>query len=278
MSLPKPVIDDGSPDAATEIAGDLQRTLARSMDWAVREWRALLAELEKKHAGYVPPGERDDLAQLREFTRSAIDSFERMGEGDPARLDHLAPAEYSWHDITHEMTRDEAAGWALWATVKQTARDELASGAMAARSIEGYHAHPYERAAFLAVREALADGLQPRNGMERLLIDGMAQAWTLHLRWLDKHTNMDSMDAIRHERDMRQRDSWEPPRLTEAEAVHRAVQMADRFQRQFLRLMKCYRDGRRLGVSMTVLGGQVNVAEQQINMARAGDAGPARPD
>jgi hypothetical protein len=43
--------------------------------------------------------------------------------------------------------------------------------------------------------------------------------------------------------------------------------MADRFQRQFLRLMKCYRDGRRLIASMTVLGGQVNVAEQQINLA-----------
>jgi hypothetical protein len=28
--------------------------------------------------------------------------------------------------------------------------------------------------------------------------------------------------------------------------------------------MKCYRDGRRLIASMTVLGGQVNVAEQQV--------------
>ncbi len=43
--------------------------------------------------------------------------------------------------------------------------------------------------------------------------------------------------------------------------------MADRFQRQFLRLMKCYRDGRRLIASMTVVGGQVNVAEQQVNIA-----------
>ena len=137
---------------------------------------------------------------------------------------------------------------------------------MAGQAIEGYHASPYERATFLAVREALADGLQPRNKMEWLLIDGMAQAWTLHLRWLDKHTNMDSMDAIRSQRDMRQRDGWEPPRLGEAEAVDRAVQMADRFQRQFLRLMKCYRDGRRLIGSMMVLGGQVNVAEQQVNM------------
>ena len=61
----------------------------------------------------------------------------------------------------------------------------------------------------------------------------------------------------------------EPPRLSEAEAVDRAAAMQDRFQRQFLRLMKCYRDGRRLIGSMTVLGGQVNVAEQQVVMSGA---------
>ena len=57
--------------------------------------------------------------------------------------------------------------------------------------------------------------------------------------------------------------------MSEAEAVDRAAQMADRFERQFLRLMKCYRDGRRLIASMTVLGGQVNVAEQQVVANRA---------
>jgi len=264
MSLPRPVHEDAGPDAMVEIAGDVQRTLARHMDWVVREWRVLLADLEKKQAGYVSPGERDDLAKLREFTHSAIVSFERIGRDDPARLDHLTPAEYSWHDITHETARDAAAGWALWAKVRQTTRDELARGVTAAVAIEGYHGHPSERAAFLAFREALADGLQPRNGMEWLLIDGMTQAWTMYLRWLTKHAKADSLDAIQVARDIRQREGWQPPRLSEAEAVDRAVAMQDRFQRQFLRLMTCFRDGRRLIASMTVLGGQVNVAEQQI--------------
>jgi hypothetical protein len=43
--------------------------------------------------------------------------------------------------------------------------------------------------------------------------------------------------------------------------------MADRSQRQVPRLMKCYRDGRRLTASMTVLEGQVNAVEQQVNLA-----------
>jgi hypothetical protein len=105
--------------------------------------------------------------------------------------------------------------------------------------------------------------------MERLLLDGMAQAWTMHLHWLGKHAKTESLDAMRVERDARERGEWQPPRLGEAEAVDRAAQMADRFQRQFLRLMKCYRDGRRLGVSMKVNAAQVNVAEQQVITSRS---------
>ena len=274
MSLPSPISDDSSP-TSVEIAGDVRRTLVRSMDSIVREWRTLLAQVEKKQQGYVPPGERDDLASMREFTRSAIDTFERIGRGDPARLDHLTPPGFSWFDITAEIRRDEAAGWSLWEKIRQTARDELAGGVMAGQAVEGYQARPYERATFLAIREALADGLQPRNGMERLLLDGMAEAWVMHLRWLSKHVKTDSMDAGRLDGDIGQQDGWEPPRLSEAEAVDRAAQMSDRFQRQFLRLMKCYRDGRRLIGSMTVVGGQVNLAGQQI--VTTGDERPEFP-
>src|SRR5215218_501980 len=213
MSLPTPISPDAGSDAAVETAGDVQRTLARYMDWAVREWRAQLAAVAKKQEGYLPPGERDDLASLREFTQSAINAFARIGQGDPVRLDHLTPAEYSWLDISNEMARDEAAGWTLWAKVRQAAREELAGGVVAGQAIEGYHPRPYERAAFLAIREALADGLQPRNAMEWLLTDGMAQAWTLYLRWLGKHVKAESLDAIQVERDVRQREGWQPPRL-----------------------------------------------------------------
>jgi hypothetical protein len=270
MSLPTPHEKTPDPDAVAEIEGELRRTLNDSAQWAVREWRRMLAAVEKKHAGYVPPAERDDVAGLLDLLRAAIATFERMGRDDPARLDHLTPADLSWHDITGEIARDEAAGRALWRKVRQTARAELAVGEMAGQAVEGYHPRPYERAAFLAVREAIADGLRPRNGMEWLLIDGMAQAWTMHLRWLGKHVKAESLDAIHVERDIRQREGWQPPRLSEAEAVDRAAQMADRAQRQFLRLYKAFRDGRRLGVSMTVLAGQVNVGEQQVNVGPGG--------
>lgn len=271
MSLPVPADDEDNVDIVAEIGGDLHRSLARFMDFAVREWRTLLADVEKKQAGYVPPGERDDLACLREFTRFAIDTFERIGHEGAGRIDHLTPADLSWDTISAAWARDEAAGRALWEQVKQAARDELAAGKMGAEAVEGYHARPFARAAYLAVWAALADGLQPRNGMERLLIDGMAEAWTMHLRWLARHAQTDSLEAYRVERDARQRGEWQPPRLGDAEAVDRAALLADRFQRQFLRLMRAYRDQRRLlGAVVVAAGGQLNVAEQQVNIAGDG--------
>lgn len=267
MSLPQLIPNEDPTDAVAEIGSELHRALTGYMDWVVREWRNELAAVEQKQQGYVPPDERDNLAALRDFTRSAIASFERISK-DPQRLDHLRLGDLDWRTIATEWARDEAAGRALWARVRQTAREELACGAAAGTVVEGYHVRAMERAQFLAVREGLADGLQPRNGMEWLLIDGMAEAWLMHWRWLKKHTNLDSLGAMHVERDMRDRGEWMPPRLSEAQTVDRAALMADRFQRQFLRLMKCYRDGRRLGLSMTVTGGQVNVAEQQINVTR----------
>ena len=62
------------------------------------------------------------------------------------------------------MTRDEAAGRALWTEDLQAAREELGRGMLSGQAVEGYHSRPFERATFLAVREALADGLQPRTG------------------------------------------------------------------------------------------------------------------
>jgi hypothetical protein len=45
------------------------------------------------------------------------------------------------------------------------------------------------------------------------------------------------------------------------------VAIADRYQRSFLRLLKAYRDTRRLVGTLVVAGGQVNIGEQQLNVA-----------
>ena len=272
MSRPKPVDTDAGSDsteesardtALAEIGGDLQAALARYMKSTLGEWRSLLTDLEKQYEAArwrSEEGERENIKGMLEYTRYALRGFERIVTEGPPKQDHLTPADFSWHDVSAVWGNDEAAGRALWERIKQTACAELHEGKAGAFAIEGYDERPMARAEYLAVWLALGDGLRPANGAERLLIDGMAQALMMQRRWLERMVQTDSRDTIRRGR----HDGYEPPRMSEAEAVDRAVAMQDRFQRQFLRLMKCYRDGRRLIATMTVLGGQVNVAEKQI--------------
>jgi hypothetical protein len=284
MSLPKPVAEvvdsdskgeNVSDSALAEIGGDLQAALARYMTGTLGEWRALLATIEKQYeaARWKPEDERERIASMLEYTRFAVQAFERLATEGPPPQDHLTPADFTWHDVSAAWGHDEAAGRALWERIKQTARDELREGRAGAIAIERYDERPMARAEYLAVWLALADGLRPANGAERLLIDGMAQALVMQRHWLQRMVQTEARDTIRRGRGPH--DGFEPPRLSEAEAVDRAVAMQDRFQRQFLRLMKCYRDGRRLGVSMTVNASQVNVAERQI-VANEGTPGGRR--
>ncbi len=68
--------------------------------------------------------------------------------------------------------------------------------------------------------------------------------------WLGKHAPTEDTDARELRRDLDLRGAWQPLRLDHAAAVDRAALMADRFVRQFLRqflrLMKCFRDGHKL--------------------------------
>ena len=59
------------------------------------------------------------------------------------------------------------------------------SGHRAAITLD-WHKRPWERAQFLALRQALRDEWQPRGGIEDALIDTMAQAHTMHLLWLSR--------------------------------------------------------------------------------------------
>ena len=78
------------------------------------------------------------------------------------------------------------------------------------------------------------------------------------------------------ERERHQQDhGWLPPRVAEAEATEQAAAMADRYQRAFLRLMKAFRDNRRLFGALIVAGGQVNVSSgpQQVNVGAPAPTG-----
>jgi hypothetical protein len=197
----------------------------------------------------------------------------------------------SWHALSRLMEQEPERGRALWRRLKDEARRELAGAVRAGRSLERPLSNrPYERAQFVALVEALRKSLDPRGALEDLLVQQMACAYDLHLRWQalavrrveegvwqgerDKRRALENMSPRQRER-YQDEEGWLPPRVAETEALNQAVIMADRYQRAFLRLMKAYRDNRRLFGALVVTGGQVNVAEQQVNVvAPNGTNGP----
>ena len=226
----------GRDSAARELAAQapkLRETLARQIAWAVQ--------------------------QLEQAPQTAVDRLLDV----PADPETIAPERAGWLDLTRVVEQDEAQGVALWQRIRAAAVEQIEPGSHAAQTVAGDS--PYQRALYFATRDAIADGLQPGNGLEWLLVDQMAQALTMQQRWAAEHSALLANEAERIERQIEQAGVWQTPRLTQAQAVERAAIMGDRAQRAFLRLLKTYRDQRRLiGAVIVADGGQLNVAGQQI--------------
>jgi len=82
---------------------------------------------------------------------------------------------------------------------------------------------------------------------------------------------MSPRERARHE----EVEGWLPPRQSDAEAIEQAVMIADRYQRQFLRLLRTFQGMRRVLGTVVMTGGQLNVAEQiqQFNAATGEESG-----
>ncbi len=222
---------------------------------AGRELAALAPALRESIARHLAFA----VQELEQEPQAAVDHLLAY----PATPETIAPEQIGWLDLTRAVEHDETQGVALWRRVRHDASEQIATGAHGAQTVAG--AGPYERALYFATRDALADGLQPRNGLDWLLVDQMTQALTMQQRWASEHSAMLNNEARQIERQIEQLGGWQAPRLAQAQAVERAAIMADRFQRAFLRLLKTYRDQRRLiGAVIVADGGQLNVAEQQI--------------
>ncbi|MFL4976847.1 MAG: hypothetical protein ACJ8FV_00085 [Xanthobacteraceae bacterium] len=223
--------------------------------------------------------------QLKLSPDEARKRFRGFLHDDP---DAIEADQVSWLDLSTLAEDNAERAQALWQRLKDEASDELTAGIRTAGALERPLAsRPVERAAFAAIVAGLRNALAPRDALEDLLIQQMAAAYELHLRWQailvrrmeeevwqadrDKRRLLDNMSLRERER-YQENHGWLPPRLTETEALDQAAILADRAQRAFLRLMKAFRDNRRLFGALVVAGGQVNIGEQQVNIAR-----PAAP-
>jgi hypothetical protein len=210
----------------------------------------------------------------RHFKLSRPEALAQAREGGPENLQRLLeipPTELSWIDLHQIAQTDPALSRSRWEEVKQAALDELRSGHRTAQAVEttGFGAWP--RAQFLAIREDLAAEWQPRNGIERQLIDAMALAQTSSLTWMHQLTTYTLLQSTYSEKSEREEGKWQAPRQRDADAMQQAAEMVDRFNRIFLRTLRALRDLRRYGPTVIVKkGGQLNVAEQQVNLNSAG--------
>jgi hypothetical protein len=208
------------------------------------------------------------------YTPEDMKQVEAMIEGDRteqgrARARNMPTREVSWYDISLLADGDIKEALEVWGRVRLLAIDEIESGLFSSEMVGGRT--PLERARFLAIRDSLRDSWQSKNGIESALLEMMAQTFSLYLYWT----------AIAHERATNRHDEqkkqvgrfessgWKSPYQSEVDAIDQAHRLADGYNRQFLRTLRQLRDLRRYTPSVIVNnGGQVNVANQQVNVTR----------
>src|SRR5262249_54103287 len=146
-------------------------------------------------------------------------------EGEQAALE-CPPERVAWQALAGLLERDPEAFLRRWEQVQAAAREELASGHRAALPIEVHGSSPGERGRFLALGAELADGWQPRDGLERQLLDTMAQAQTAAEYWLGALADKAAREAAEEEAVLRERGRSGPPRAAGFQAVEQAAAMA----------------------------------------------------
>lgn len=180
-------------------------------------------------------------------------------------------------DWLFEYAPDIAA--ARWQECVTIAKEEIEKGAMVAEAVLVTGELVMERARFLVLRNSLAEEWQPRGGIEWALIDQLSAAQFEFLNWThvlrlrstsseaSSRFNLEDRQSQLSERDQR-RCRWVSPRITESEAIREAMEMVERWNRMYLRILRQMRDLRRYVPPVIVNnGGQVNIAEKQVNIA-----------
>ncbi|MBA3274157.1 MAG: hypothetical protein H0T72_00065 [Chloroflexia bacterium] len=183
---------------------------------------------------------------------------------DLARIGDRPPDQVSWFDLNRVADRDPEAFAVLWRALKAAARDELDSGHRAARALD-WDGRPWDRARYLAIRDSFRRDYRPGPGIEAALVDLAAEAFADYLAWSEQLHMQAGTEADIERNDLGRHGKWKPQRIFSAEAMANSARMAEQAHARFLRTVATLGDLRR---TEPVYVGQVNIAPQQINIAR----------
>src|SRR5262249_53133861 len=154
-----------------------------------------MVEYEKERLRRKAPGE------LQKGEESASPEYEK-------KILNGAVDQISWFDLEYLGERNPEVATQCWRKMKRAALDDLQSGHRAARVMEGYFSNAWMRAQFLAIRGDLMSAWQPRDGMERQLIDAMAQAQTAMFFWQERLGLRASLEPLQEKLDIEKRGGW----------------------------------------------------------------------
>lgn len=244
MTTPSIRAEPISDDPADEL-GSLARELARGY-----------AELVESHRRAWGIGVAEAEAKARDHNGWAVEAVQR----DP-------PDQLSWWTLSSAAEHDPATALASWERVKDEARNELASGHRSAQSLE-WGRTPWDRARYLAVREALMADWKPRGGIESALLDLLAQSFSAYLLWTERLTMYAETQCLSEDVKLKQEGYWMPPRMGEARWLDWCAGQAEAAHKRFLATLKMLHELRRLPAVFVGGAGQVNVTTgPQLNVS-----------
>jgi len=239
---------------------------AKATTTTIDEARIIAGEMAKAHHGMVEH-------YRKAYELAAADAEEqaaRVPEKVRERLKDAPADSLSWHDLNSLGAPDALA---KWEDTKEAARAELRSGWRAAEAAEWVGATPWQRARFLALRESLAEEWQPRGGMEWVLIDMAAQAYT---GW-EVNLTM-AVGRFTYECEYEREQYREKARYKSHDHVpnpEEAANAAERFQRMYVRAMRMLQNLRRYAPAITINQPRsVNIAAaggQQVNVTEGAE-------
>ena len=264
-----------------QLAGSHERELSPELRGLVADFvREIIEEYEsrKKDVYDLLKRHPDDEGLKQLWTPEKIEEFASGADQEHA-IEHLrgTPVDrISWHDLGAALEEDFEKATLCMQTVFDAAEDHIKAGVYAGSAL--HNELPFEKAQFSYIRSAFIDEWQPRGGIEASLVDTLAQCYAAWQYWLGR-----SFSVARHEdsiivqkkrnKTAYEEGGWQAPRLTAAEYLDHTTQMADRFNRMFLRILRQMRDLRRYASPVIVQNaGQVNIAAdggQQVNVQKS---------
>ncbi len=165
-------------------------------------------------------GHRDLVDQFQRYAGLGADEAAEAASSPRDRALDLAgtepPERMNWTTLAQAAQHEPTDALAAWERIKVAARQEWQSGHRTAQSLER-GGTPWERARFLALRDAFRDDWRPRGGVEAALVDLLAQHFGSYLQWSERLALHVDTQCATEDATLERDGYWMPPRLSEAQ-------------------------------------------------------------